>query len=77
VAKVCGERGTIAGRVWELDLLVSKDLWYLRLVGLCSFNVSIDEEVKAERETPQLGLLIYLSDNYLSVQIKESYTCMS
>jgi len=44
---------------------------------LCSFNVSIDEEVKAERETPQLGLLIYLSDYCLSVQIIESYTCVS
>jgi len=77
VARYLG-RGTIAGRVWELDLLgFLKDIWYLRLIGLCSFNVSIDEEVKAERETPQLGLLIYLSDNCLSVQIKESYMCMS
>ena len=70
-------KGTIAGGVWELDLLVSKDVLVLRLDRLCSFNVSIDEEVKAERETPQLGPLIYLSDNCLSVQIKESYTCMS
>jgi len=77
VAKVCGGKGTIAGRVWELDLLVSKDIWCLRLDRLCSFNVLIDKEVKAERETPQLGLLIYLLDNCLSIQIKESYTCVS
>jgi len=72
-----GGKVTIAGGVWELDLLVSKDIWYLRLIGLCSFNVLIDEEVKAEREMSQLGLLIYLSDDCLSVQTKESYTCMS
>jgi len=57
--------------------LVVRDIRYLRLNRLGSFNVSIDKEVKAERETPQLGLLIYLLDNCLSVQIKESYTCMS
>ena len=77
VAKVYGGKGTIAGGVWELDLLFRKVDRVLRLSRLCSFNVSIDEEVKAERETPQLGLLIYLSDNCLSVQIKESYTCVS
>jgi len=63
----------MGARLTDFERLIGN----FRLSRLCSFNVSIDKEVKAEREMPQLELLIYLSNNCLSVQIIESYMCVS